>query len=189
MSVFMIKQSGIKNSQTEGEKSAKPIEDAVETAKPEPIQDSLPQKTAVKQEATEDEKPKKEDVLIKIDGPVSQIFTDALNRVLAVENYMAMMPLLLKAKEDKKADEVVEDATPILQVYAWDSNSLNLSDVVDITNEVTRHTDRTYVIAVEAAGLATKAMGYLDQLSSLKNVTICYSQSRAVEVVRARVTA
>ena len=36
----------------------------------------------------------KKDVMLKIDGPVGRLFTDALNKALATESYMTMLPAL-----------------------------------------------------------------------------------------------
>lgn len=194
MSVFIIRQPGVAPATLE--KVEKATEVPGEASKLEGSEVAGQEQTLSAEEAEKVEpivsKSGKADIMIKVDGPVGRIFTDALNKVLVNESYMTMMPHLTKKEApvvdpesgmtgDNRQDE------DYLQVYAWDVENLNMEDVVHITNEVTRHTDRTFVIAVESTGKVTNAMSLLDGLGKCKNVTMCYSQVKAAEAVKARV--
>lgn len=194
MSVFIIRQPGVAPATLEKVEQPK-VESSVVTPSELPKPDDG---VVAGQEEPEKVEPivsksGKADVMIKVDGPVGRIFTDALNKVLVNESYMTMMPHLRKKEApvvdpesgmtgDNRQDE------DYLQVYAWDVENLNMEDVVHITNEVTRHTERTFVIAVESTGKVTNAMSLLDGLSKCKNVTMCYSQVKAAEAVKAKVS-
>ncbi len=122
------------------------------------------------------------DVLVKIDGPVGRVFTNALNQVLANESYMTMMPV-----EEIEATNGVSGAPrSIVQVYCWTADALLLEDVTAITNDIAKHTERDYVIAVETVGKVTREMALLEPLAKMKNVKICFSQEAAVSLVRSK---
>lgn len=120
--------------------------------------------------------------MVKIDGPVGRVFTDALNQLLVEEGYMTMLPLL----ETRPEPEPKKD--PLLQVYCWTGNSINTEDVKSLLNEIAVHPNRDYVVAVENIERVTPALSSLDMLSRLDNVKICYSRSRAVEHVWKKLT-
>lgn len=123
------------------------------------------------------------DTMIKIDGPVGRIFTDALNKVLAQESYVTMLPAIL---DDQLVDDPITSADPSLQVYCWTGDALGTQDVVKITNDIAKHQDREYVIAVESAK-PTAALGILSSLDKLKNVKVCFSREAAMSAVLAKV--
>ena len=120
--------------------------------------------------------------MVKIDGPVGRVFTDALNQLLVEEGYMTMLPLL----EARSEPEPKKD--PLLQVYCWTGNSINTEDVKALLNEVSVHPNRDYVVAVENIERVTSAISSLDMLSRLENVKVCYSRDRAVEHVWKKLT-
>ena len=121
----------------------------------------------------------KPEMMVKIDGPVGRVFTDALNKLLVQESYMTTDPLFLEVP-GKEDDEDVS-----LQVYCWKGDELNTEDVTQITNEVSRHTTRDFVISVEAARVSP-AMGLLSYLEKLPNVKLCLSQEKALAIVSER---
>lgn len=126
------------------------------------------------------------DVLIKIDGPVGRVFTDALNRVLANESYMTMLPVEAEGEGEAAPTQGGSHPHGIVQVYCWTADELLLDDVVAITNDVSKHTERDYVIAVETAGKVTREMALLEPLAKMKNVKVCFSQEAALSLVRSK---
>lgn len=91
----------------------------------------------------------KDKVIVKVDGPLSQVFTEALNKVLAFEN-MVLLPILAAEYEAMQDDPTFNDLTSI-HVQAYDAHDLTTGDVVDITNEITKTTEDSHIIAMESA--------------------------------------
>ena len=87
--------------------------------------------------------------VIKVDGPLSKVFTEALNKILAFEN-MVMVPLLVEEYEEMKKDVSFNEATSI-HVQAYDANELHSADVIDIADGVTKTNLETNILAMEAA--------------------------------------
>ena len=178
MSVFKIQQRGIVMQDDKGSQTTIESEnDLNRDASGEMRVASEADKSAPVESASGDpvEKP---DVMVKIDGPVSRVFTDALNKLLVQESYMTMAPVLFEAKENKEED--IE-----IQVYCWKGDELNTEDVTQITNDVTKHTNRDFVIAVESSRV-TPSMALLSYLEKMPNVHLCFSQEKALELVAAR---
>lgn len=173
MAVYMIKQeSADKNvDRSPTLESSTEIEQNRQNAPVAEAPESIPAAQEVS-EATGEE------LMIKVDGPVGRVFTDALNKVLANESYMATSPLLFESGEKEEG--------VALQVYAWQADQINTEDVVEITNDISRHDNRDYVIAIEGR-FVTPAIALLDNLSSLKNVKVVYSQEKAIDEVLKRV--
>lgn len=124
----------------------------------------------------------KKDVMLKIDGPVGRLFTEALNKALATESYMTMLPAM---GDQPEAHDPVTDLEPDLQVYCWTGDSLEASDVIEITNDIAKHQNREYVVSVEAIRQTPRAMAALQALRS-DRVKLCYSRESAVAEVKAR---
>lgn len=175
MSVFKIKVHGQPSAQPgpEGEAQA---EAPIVAAEPS-TGEQVPSPTMEDGQAVLDEK--KPEKMVKIDGPIGRIFTDALNRLLATEGYITMLPV-----EEFENTPVVEDALEMTEVYCWTGNTLNTTDVTELMNNVTRHQDRQFVVAVESVQKVTPLMGLLDSMVKLPNVQVCYSREAALAAVR-----
>lgn len=133
---------------------------------------------SVKEEA---ETPKTEkDKTVRIDGPISRIFTHALNQLLATESYMMTMV------EDPAKEKAVSEEFPEIQVYCWSGNELNSDDIVKLFNEVTSHVDKQFIVAVESNQGLNNAVKMLEMIDSLPNLTICYTQKQAMNAVRSK---
>jgi hypothetical protein len=136
-------------------------------------------------ESSEAEKEEKEqdnpkDKTVRIDGPVSRIFTHALNQLLATESYMMTMV------EDPAEEKQAAEEFPEIQVYCWSGNVLNSEDITKLYNEVTCHTDRQFILAVESSNGLSNNVKMLDVIDRLPNLTICYTQKQAINAVRSK---
>lgn len=116
----------------------------------------------------------KKDKMVRVDGPIGRIFTDALNEVLAKESLMVFTPML---------SEKEEDVEPDIEVLLWDGSAVNRIDVEHLSEEVAKFPDRQFIVAVEnvkpSASMAL--LGYIGRTS--KNIQLCYSQQKAAELV------
>ena len=126
------------------------------------------------------------ELLIKVDGPVGRVFTEALNRILATEGYMMMPPMVEVPDTAPAAPPTASDEiTPnLIQVYCWRSDAINTDDIAELTSMVTKHTDRQYVVAMEAAATTSKCAGFLEDLLKVPNLKVCYSTESAANYIR-----
>ena len=189
MSVFKIQQSGIV---MQDEKGTINTLESDKTLNAEGNPDAKPQGEETSSEGGEkqlslepnlDNKDKGE-LMVKIDGPVGRIFTDALNKMLVQESYMTMSPALFESKDQEDHQNDEDEAE--LQIYCWKGDELNMKDVTMITDDIAKNTNRDFIIAIESVKV-TPAMSMLGDLLKLKNVQICFSQERALELVKSRI--
>lgn len=131
----------------------------------------------------EDEKTEGSVAYLKVDGPVGRVFTNALNAIFARESYMTFSPLDLAVypdqleSEDKKARKIF--------VYALKSDDVKLSDIVHLGDEMAKHDDNMFVIALESASKKfSDASGHLLEIAKRSNVKLCYSSEAAVDHVK-----
>ena len=177
MAVFMIKQeaAGENRDRSPTLESSTEIENT-ETTNASNVPENIPAAQEVAQ-ATGKE------VTVKIDGPVGRVFTDALNKVLASESLMMTATDAVVDTGEKEEDKEEEVD---LQVYAWKSDQINTEDVVELTNEISKHEERTFIVAVEGTEVSSP-MGILYGLNKVKNVEVVFSQEEAIHRVMKRV--
>lgn len=84
--------------------------------------------------------------IIKVDGPLGQIFTEALNKILAVES-MAAIPM---TEDDPRFQELSSKDPNILTVEAYDASELSSSDVHQLSEMVSKDETKDVLIAMEA---------------------------------------
>ena len=125
---------------------------------------------------------------VKVDGPVGRVFTDALNKLLATEGYLTVRP---EGMEDDPVDSVaaagVNDpikSKNLVQIYCWRTDAVNADDLIQLSNTVSRHSDRPFVVALESAASMTRAVGLLEDLQCFKNLKVCYSLESAANHVK-----
>lgn len=124
----------------------------------------------------------KKNVVVKVDGPLSQVFTEALNRVLAFEN-MVLLPILAEELEVmKEEDESFNDLTSI-HVQAYDANDLTTMDVVDITNEITKTVQDDHILVMESARGLSNAVGSVDRMCTALKTKSYYRFSVAANQI------
>jgi hypothetical protein len=111
--------------------------------------------------------PKKE--LIEVSGPIGEVYTQALNKVLANENYT----FIVNEEKEKKNG---------VHVLAYRPDQLSLSEVNKIIHNVAISDANYYLIAIENfKGEVTKEMGLL---SELPHVKICYHKESLVPSIQ-----
>ena len=121
-------------------------------------------------------------VTVQVDGPIGRVFTDALNKVLALEDYMTMLPEAMDEKEPSA--EPSKGNRNLVQVYCWRTDAVNASDLVQLSNMISRHTDRSFVVALEAGQVMKSAVGVLESLTCYPNLKVCYSLETAARYVK-----
>lgn len=155
---------------------------------------------------TEGEKvPKEREArLISIDGPVGRIYSAALQEVFANEGMAAMLHDMTEAEEgvgvdgepvvhnldgskDGDDDEVQQSAAGVIhtKVYSYTADTLNLKDVVQISNEISRNQGRDYIIAIEGVtyGNISKATEMLCDMEKAGQLKLCLSRGSAMSAI------
>lgn len=174
---------------------AKPDDAGKVEAAPKENEGSFNQDALIKAGVIEGDEPGKQKVdgktvekYIRIDGPVGRVFTDILNKVLVNESYMSMLSAVPDGELFGSDDGTPNRDMDGVYVYCVKSEDVLLKDAVNITNEIAKHPDNQYVIAVESSSKQfSKQSGLLNGFAGRENVRICYSESgflRALEEFR-----
>ena len=153
---------------------------------------------------TEGEKvPKEREArLISIDGPVGRIYSAALQEVFANEGMAAMLHDMTEAEEgvgvdgepvvhnldgSRDDDGVHQSAAGVIhtKVYSYTADTLNLKDVVQISNEISRNQGRDYIIAIEGVtyGNISKATEMLCDMEKAGQLKLCLSRGSAMSAI------
>lgn len=119
----------------------------------------------------EDNKPP---MVLKVTGALGAVFTDALNKMLAVES-MVMIPM----SEDALAEMQDEATVPvIMHAQIMDPEVLQTTDVVEATNDVAQHPEESFVFSAESMKV-TAAMSSMLHMRSFKNAHVNFSTAGA----------
>lgn len=196
VSIFRIQQGG--ESQTPVETSGQTDPETAELTQPKDkessTQEDVKDAVAKESEGKKQELSDKPDLVIKVEGPVGRVFTEALNKVLAKEGVAGMMLQGVENSTDDSAyvDEGVgqndQSVAPPIEVHTVDAQLVDLGEVVRINDAISQSTQSEHVIAIEHAHNQSKAIHMLDQLGSRKNVRVCLSIDEAARYVGSKVT-
>lgn len=107
--------------------------------------------------------------IIKVDGPLSRIFTEALNKILAIESMVA-----IPMTEDDPRYQALSIKDPnVLTVEAYDASELSSEDIVQLSETVSKDETKDVLIAMEA--IATNRLSVSSGLLSgvLQNKKNC----------------
>lgn len=137
----------------------------------------------------------REERLISIDGPVSRIYSAALQEVFANEGMAAMLHDYTDAESGVGIDgePIVKDGDMHqsvagfmhTKVYSYTADTINLQEVVKINNEISRSKGRNYIVAVEgidrgSIGRAAELLGDMEKAGQIK---LCLSRSSAMSAI------
>jgi hypothetical protein len=135
----------------------------------------------------------KENVQVTLDGPLSSIYTKALNLVYANENIGDMV---ISAYDDEEAEEEITDDNleqakdkngKDLYVYCCDNEISNedFLEAVDKLHKVSK--DKRYseaMIALECnAKTPSNRLSLIDRLSNELGIRVVYSRDKAMDVI------
>lgn len=126
--------------------------------------------------------------VLKVDGPLSRIFTDSLNKILAVEN-MSMVSMTMATYADmlKEQEEAGEAPPEVIHVQAYDANELTNGDVVDISNQITGGPEEDHIVVTESARGISSSSDMLHRLCKSTATKDYVKMKTAVETVAARI--
>lgn len=144
--------------------------------------------------------------LISIDGPVGRIYSAALQEVFANEGMAAMLHDFSEAeegvgsdgepvvrnldgsKDDGDEDDVIHQSVAGVKhtkLYSYTADTINIDDVVKISNEICKNRGRDYIIAIEGVtyGNINKAMDVLCDMEKAGQIKLCLSRGSAISAV------
>ena len=144
--------------------------------------------------------------LISIDGPVGRIYSAALQEVFANEGMAAMLHDFSKAeegvgsdgepvvrnldgsKDDDGEDSVIHQSVAGVKhtkLYSYTADTINIDDVVKISNEICKNRGRDYIIAIEGVtyGNINSAMDVLCDMEKAGQIKLCLSRGSAISAV------
>lgn len=129
------------------------------------------------------EEKKTEQVVLKVDGALGQVFTNALNKMMAVES-MVMIPMSEdQIEEGGEGDKII--VPTIIHAEILDPSLLQVRDIVSISDEAQVNQADQYVVATEGTHL-NRASGKLHLLGAHGNVDVRYTMSGAIDLVLAK---
>lgn len=117
---------------------------------------------------------------IVIDGPLSSIYTKALNMIYSKEDLVNMI------QDPYTDDEKVEEKD--VYVYCCSSDDIEENGVVAVSDKLRLALDskraKKIILAVECGQLVSDKIGLLDGFSSSIGVKLISSRSTALEVIK-----
>jgi hypothetical protein len=123
---------------------------------------------------------KNTDAKIVLSGPLSKIYTKALNLVYANEDTGTE---LLTTDEELTEDD---DQNTNLYVYCCD-DSLDSGDLVEATEKLSQAMNskkyKSVILSLESNGNMNNRIGLLDSFASEVGVKVCFSRNRALEAI------
>lgn len=154
--------------------------------KDEVIEDVQEQSTELKEEPIDQPTTAKS---IVMDGPLSKIYTQALNIAYAKEAASASgqteTTLIFNEEEQKAQDEVDHHS---LYVYCCDADELQGSDVIDGSDKLRLALDskkyRGALVVMESHGSVSRHAGLLEEYASKNGVRVIFNRANALEVIK-----
>jgi hypothetical protein len=120
----------------------------------------------------------KEDKLITLNGNLSQIYTDALNQMYAIENMGSMFNIINSVSDQK---ETSDD----LYVHIVDSDDLENIDPIKIVRNLRlaldKRTETTKLLVLESNNLTAKIIGDYFNIRGIKSI---YNRDNALQTIR-----
>lgn len=193
MEIFKIRQTnpvGTNTNTPPKVESETPPNSAVENAVPTVNEGGAPApKTPPVETPTEEGKEKT--AIVAVSGPIGNLYTEALNRTLALttESYMfqGMHETLPTVNDTHDAIVPGEEALPegsVLEVLAFQGDKLSYDDVVRVSNLIRHQEQRDFVIVMEGISQMRKEACYMADLGMYQHVKVAYTREKAMELIR-----
>ena len=126
-----------------------------------------------------------EEKTIVLDGPLSRIYTQALNMAYAKEDVGAMGQMLMMTGQGDPEED--EDDSRDLYVYCCDVDELTDEKVTEAADTLRIALDskkyKSTAVAIECRGRVSDQLALLDQLSSQMGVKVFYRRKTAMEAI------
>ena len=151
---------------------------------PQPT-DVVPETTSTETQPESPVEVPKEEKTIVLDGPLSRIYTQALNMAYAKEDVGAMGQMLMVTGQGDPDED--EDDSRDLYVYCCDGDELTDEKVTEAADTLRIALDskkyKSTAVAIECRGRVSDQLALLDQLSSQMGVKVFYRRKTAMEAI------
>ena len=131
---------------------------------------------------------------VTLDGPLSSVYTKALNLVYANEGVdtMTITPYYEEEEEDAIIEEnAAEDKDKYgndLYIYCCNGNNLSQEGLVDATNHLCKVANgkkyKNILVSIECRGEVNSKVALLDDVSTQLGAKVCFSQRAAIEAIK-----
>jgi len=122
----------------------------------------------------------KKEVKIVLSGPLSEIYTQALNAVYSKEDTSLMLaPPMITIKTAENKDKIT-DAD--LYVYCCDGDNINLPEDTDNIKDATNNNNS--IVAIECGSNINNKIGLLESFATTLGAKVCFSRKVAIEAIR-----
>lgn len=131
-----------------------------------------------------DKTDKSDEQLITLDGPLSRIYTKALNLAYARENMTMLSPdaMTLSASEQ-------EEITESTYVYCVDTSMMDAAQLVASTEHFRKATEsgkyKNCVLALESDGTVNSRMQLFAEMGQSLGAKVCYTRNSAIDSLMA----
>lgn len=157
---------------------------------PETVEDHI--EAQQEQEATHEINNEKANTEIKLDGPLSNIFTKALNAVYSNES---LDPMVIGPLEQEEAEEELETNQEegkdmfgnALYVYCCNGDNLSQEALVDAANKLTKAVTqgkyKNVILSMECFNDINNKTALLDKLGHSLGIKVCLSKRSTMEAI------
>ena len=122
---------------------------------------------------------------IVLDGPLSSVYTKALNMALSNEG---MAATIFVNNEDTAKKKILEEETEGVYVYCCNGDDLAKDDVGKIDKRLHLALDskrfKNRIVAIECNNVITDQIGLLNNISTLSGATVCFDRKTALNAIR-----
>ena len=127
--------------------------------------------------------------VVVMDGPLSRVYTEALNLAYAKEAASASGQTDIKILFDEDIEAQDEENRKALYVYCCDGEQLDMSDTVQATDKLRLALDsgkyKKVLMAMEASKGISNSAGLLDEYARRNGVQVLFKRSTALESIKA----
>jgi len=119
-----------------------------------------------------------EDKIVVIEGSLSKVFTEALNKAYAIESTYSMLEDIYSEENDDNDDKKQK-----AYVYAIDGDDMDVEGANDVIKHMRLALDEKYdriVLAIENVSKVTDSLSMVDSYCSESNIDVIYNFNKAV---------
>lgn len=132
----------------------------------------------------------KGDITVTLDGPLSKIYTQALNLTYATEDGSMMQPMvnIIETNKEEEADKNKQAADAKLYAYCVDDKDINEGNLAETSDKLRVALDskkyKEVMCVVECHGSVSSKVGLLDSFGTAIGVRVLLSRRSALEAIQ-----
>jgi len=118
------------------------------------------------------------DKIVVVEGSLSKVFTEALNKAYAIESTYSMIESI-----DSEENEDIDDEKQKAYVYAIDGDDMDVEEANDVIKHMRLALDEKYdriVLAIENVSKVTDSLSMIDNYCTESNIDVVYNFNKAI---------